>query len=180
MDFSNIFTVHQDIDDSSQVVSMNDLDNSGLLGRDDILNMEIVFDNISKNQMQLIEHETSNVKIESPNDLNNVPKTEEEIGDEEEEEEVETIVPEQQSVDEEMEDDGDDDDDDSLKEEALNPLEGVDFSSLVVLKTNDSKNPKDCNYKIYSLNPETGLIDEDKPLDLPEDVIQLIVESMIV
>lgn len=175
MDFSNIFTVNQDIDDCSEVVSMN-VDNSGLLRRDDILNMEIIFDNISKNQLQLIDHESSDVKIESPSELNNVSQTKEEIDEEEER----TIVPEQQSVDEEMEDE--ENDDDSLKEEdeACNPLEGVDISSLVVLKTNDSKNPKDCVYKIYSLNPETGLIDEDKPLDLPEDVIQLIVESMIV
>lgn len=165
MDFSNIFTVHQNIDESTEV-SMNDLNNSSMLRRDDILNMEIIFDNISKSH-----HETSDVKIESSSDLNNVPKTEDQIDEEE------TIVPENQSVDEEMEED-DDDDEDSLKEQ--NPLEGVDISSLVVLKTNDSKNPKDCNYKIYSLNPETGLIDEDKPLDLPEDVIQLIVESMIV
>lgn len=179
MDFSNIFTHHPDIDDTSEIVTMKDLVNSGFLRPrhgHDILNMEIIYDDEQQQQNQ---SQNSFVKIENQNE-NQVPKKEAE--------EEDTIVPDQNEAvemdveenEEQTDEEEEEEDDDDLKDESLNPLEGVDISSLVVLKTNDSKDPKNCSYKVYAMNSETGLIDEDKPLDLPEDVIQLIVESMIV
>lgn len=53
----------------------------------------------------------------------------------------------------------------------LGPLEDIDINSLVLVESQDTQNPGRTIYEIYVSDPETGKL-SDKPLDVPEDVIE--------
>lgn len=101
---------------------------------------------------------------------------------EEEEPSQEEIPPEAEEApeDEDVGDLGGDDgaaDDQAEGEEeeeeprGLGPLEDIDINSLVLVESQDTQNPGRTIYEIYVSDPETGKL-SDKPLDVPEDVIE--------
>lgn len=53
----------------------------------------------------------------------------------------------------------------------LGPLEDIDINSLVLVESQDTTDPAKTIYEIYVIDPETGKLSE-KPLDVPEDVIE--------
>uniref|UniRef100_A0A8D8P4G9 Transcription factor TFIIIB component B'' homolog n=1 Tax=Culex pipiens TaxID=7175 RepID=A0A8D8P4G9_CULPI len=53
----------------------------------------------------------------------------------------------------------------------LGPLEDIDINSLVLVESQDTQNPGRTIYEIYVADPDTGKLSE-KPLDVPDDVIE--------
>lgn len=53
----------------------------------------------------------------------------------------------------------------------LGPLEDIDINSLVLVESQDTTTPGKTIYEIYVIDPATGKLSE-KPLDVPEDVIE--------
>ncbi|XP_055644752.1 transcription factor TFIIIB component B'' homolog [Toxorhynchites rutilus septentrionalis] len=53
----------------------------------------------------------------------------------------------------------------------LGLLEAIDINSLVLVESQDTTDPEKTIYEIYVINPKTGKLSE-KPLDVPEDVIE--------
>lgn len=148
----------------------------------DILNMEIIFDNVGydagPNEADPIndaglkeEHmdDSSQLLVPMPENTAfnssycDTGDTNEDVNDDDEENE---------SDDEES--DGDDDDTDSDNDmDKLNDLQG----SLVVVASQDSKDPTKIVHEVFVMSPTTGQLSEE-PLDLPADVIQQIMLTM--
>lgn len=64
-----------------------------------------------------------------------------------------------------------DEDEEEEEPRGLGPLEDIDINSLVLVESQDTQNPGRTIYEIYVSDPETGKL-SDKPLDVPEDVIE--------
>lgn len=71
-------------------------------------------------------------------------------------------------------DDEDDDEDDEDEEDSSNLVDGLDLSNLVVIEAVDGQGQK--AFKVHLMDTETDEMSEE-PLDLPQEVIDYIVEA---
>lgn len=83
--------------------------------------------------------------------------------DEDVEQEVEDVPTDEGGVEKEQEE--------QEEPRGLGPLEDIDINSLVLVESQDTQNPGRTIYEIYVADPDTGKLSE-KPLDVPEDVIE--------
>uniref|UniRef100_A0A1Q3EY76 Putative transcription initiation factor tfiiib bdp1 subunit n=1 Tax=Culex tarsalis TaxID=7177 RepID=A0A1Q3EY76_CULTA len=98
---------------------------------------------------------------EVPSKVEHVEK-QEQLPPQEEDEEVAPEVKDKPAAEEEG---------DPEEPRGLGPLEDIDINSLVLVESQDTQNPGRTIYEIYVADPDTGKLSE-KPLDVPEDVIE--------